>query len=61
MEQTELASDAPRCHGFCCQQREHCLRYTERSNYQASTTFASHLCDVEAEGMTYYIPAKESK
>jgi len=57
----QLPADVARCHGFCCQQREQCARYQDRMHYKAITPFVSHLCDVEEEGMTYYIPVKEQK
>jgi len=55
----QLASDVARCHGFCCQQRERCARYTERENYTLSTPFASHLCDKNAEGLEHFIHSVE--
>lgn len=58
MTQT-LPSDVSRCHGFCCPQREWCLRYTERKNYGDRTPFSNHLC--EGEGLEHYMPIKESK
>ena len=57
----KLPSDAPRCHGFCCPQREMCMRYTERKNYKDSTRFERHLCSEDAEGYEHYIPTKEQK
>jgi len=62
MTQKTLPSDVSRCYGFCCNNRDRCLRYTERDTYQASTPFASHLCDKDAEGLEYFIHArKETK
>lgn len=59
MTQRTLPADVARCHGFQCQEREQCLRYVDRENYQCNTPFVSHLCD--GEGLTYYIPVKEQK
>lgn len=56
-----LPAAEPRCHGFQCQTREQCARYQDRTHYKAITPFVSHFCEVEEEGMTYYIPAKDQK
>lgn len=56
MTQQTLPSDVSRCHGFCCPQREQCVRYTQRDSYGERTPFASHLCDTDAEGLEHFIP-----
>ena len=62
MQQNQLPADVSRCHGFCCNNRDRCLRYTERENYGDRTPFASHLCDKDAEGLEHFIHLeKETK